>query len=110
MIFVVSVTAFVDILHAPLIAPLEGLAILMALAMRHIRMTVLLAIVHVGLAMVLEILPRAVDAVVIAAPGYVAPIVIWNPRPRLVVVSRGRRSLLGLRSGDAKCGHSQTDK
>jgi hypothetical protein len=100
----------VDILYASLIAPLEGLAIFMPRLMWHIRMPVLLAIVNVGLAMVIKIPPSALDAVVIPTLRYLAPVVVRNPRPRLVVVSRGRWAFLGFRSGDAKSGDSHSDE
>src|ERR1700742_5186424 len=75
-----------------------------------IRMPVLIAIVHVRRPMVLEVSPRTLDAIVKTSPPNIAAVLVWTPRPRLVVVSRGRRPLLRLHSSHSKRRQSQTNQ
>jgi hypothetical protein len=93
-IIIVTAAALIHILDASLVAPAESVTILMARIMRNIRMPIFIAILHVWLPVILEVAPCALDAVVESTPRDVAPVVIRNPRPWLVVIARRRRRFL----------------
>ncbi len=72
--------AVINVLHADVVATAEGVPFWT----RHVRMTILIAIVHVRPAMVFKVLASAFDAIVKGLPLEVSLVFRWRPFPWLL--------------------------